>query len=601
MESIESIDDLLSERDKLEARRIKKENALLRESLDVWDTLINPLDSIRDENGEWWNIVGGVGGNRGGTGMNGQPATDRAGFPDEVSLSRAREICRVLSEVSEFAINIIENRISYVVGQGMKATVVAKQGRNVDKSSIQEVQNFLDEWVFENKWHNRQQEIVRRRDRDGETFLRFFRCEDGMLRVRFVEPWQVANPAGVAVDSSTMFGIQTKADDVESVLGYWVDNQFVDASEIQHRKANVDSNVRRGVMTLWPVRNRLVRADKILNNISAKIELIAAFALIRKHRNSTTAGIERFRDNAATGLRVSPSTGLPAPYQKYKAGTILDATGNIDYEVPGSPSGVIADSVAGLDAVLRSIAARLTMPEFMVTSNAANANYSSTLVAEGPAVKSFERLQADQIADDQEVIWMALKYAAECGKFSPELLESIEVQMQPPQITVRNKKEEADVAEIEKRNGVLSPQTWAQRAGLDYEQEQKNIQEHRKSSGTEPATPGLPTLPVVVSENPSPPTQPGESAVQDTALNGAQIDSLLKVTDQVRLGQLSKPAATEILRAAFPLMAQDRVLNIVNAIEVKPQAELPPVVPTPMTAKEHFEAGRILLWKGLYP
>ena len=35
------------------------------------------------------------------------------------------------------------------------------------------------------------------------------------------------------------------------------------------------------------------------------------------------------------------------------------------------------------------------MPEFMFTSDASNANYASTLVAEGPAVKMFERLQAE--------------------------------------------------------------------------------------------------------------------------------------------------------------------------------------------------------------
>ena len=38
-----------------------------------------------------------------------------------------------------------------------------------------------------------------------------------------------------------------------------------------------------------------------------------------------------------------------------------------------------------LQAELRAIAARLVMPEFMLTSDASNANYASTMVAEGPA------------------------------------------------------------------------------------------------------------------------------------------------------------------------------------------------------------------------
>ncbi len=57
-----------------------------------------------------------------------------------------------------------------------------------------QVQAVLDEFVADNRWHQRQQEIVRRKDRDGEVFLRFFVADDGTTRVRFVEPGQVATP-----------------------------------------------------------------------------------------------------------------------------------------------------------------------------------------------------------------------------------------------------------------------------------------------------------------------------------------------------------------------------------------------------------------------
>ena len=35
------------------------------------------------------------------------------------------------------------------------------------------------------------------------------------------------------------------------------------------------------------------------------------------------------------------------------------------------------------------------MPEYMLSGDASNANFSSTMVAEGPAVKTFEEMQAD--------------------------------------------------------------------------------------------------------------------------------------------------------------------------------------------------------------
>ena len=62
-----------------------------------------------------------------------------------------------------------------------------------------------------------------------------------------------------------------------------------------------------------------------------------------------------------------------------------------DYEFPAA--GIDAGRyVAVLQAELRAVASRLVMPEFMLSSDASNANYSSTMVAEGPAVKMFDRL-----------------------------------------------------------------------------------------------------------------------------------------------------------------------------------------------------------------
>ena len=49
--------------------------------------------------------------------------------------------------------------------------------------------------MHENHWQQRQQEIVRRVDRDGEAFLRFFVDRAGITRVRFIEPDQVATPS----------------------------------------------------------------------------------------------------------------------------------------------------------------------------------------------------------------------------------------------------------------------------------------------------------------------------------------------------------------------------------------------------------------------
>ncbi len=43
--------------------------------------------------------------------------------------------------------------------------------------------------------------------------------------------------------------------------------------------------------------------------------------------------------------------------------------------------------------LLLGVAAGVGLPEFMLTSDASNANYASTMVAEGPAVKLFQSEQ----------------------------------------------------------------------------------------------------------------------------------------------------------------------------------------------------------------
>ena len=117
-----------------------------------------------------------------------------------------------------------------------------------------------------------------------------------------------------------------------------------------------------------------------------------------------------------------------------------------------------------MQAELRAIASRLVMPEFMLTSDASNANYASTMVAEGPAVKMFERLQAEQIADDLEVMWRVVANAVRAGRLPAEALTAIEIQVGPPTLAVRDPLEEAQVAQIEFAHGILSPQTWANAA-----------------------------------------------------------------------------------------------------------------------------------------
>lgn len=213
-------------------------------------------------------------------------------------------------------------------------------------------------------------------------------------------------------------------------------------------------------------RKNLRRAERLLRNMSAVAQIQSAIALIRKHQAASGAALDQFvRDQADVDV-TSPATGRTSQFRRYAPGTILDTTGGIDYEFPAAAIDA-ARFVVVLQAELRAIASRLVMPEFMLTSDASNANYSSTMVAEGPAVKMFERMQNDLIEDDLELMERVLGHAVEAGRLPAEALSAVDVRAIAPTLAVRDRLRDAQADQILVRNGAMSVETMAMRHGMD--------------------------------------------------------------------------------------------------------------------------------------
>ena len=421
----------------------------------LYGSFVDPFEPFRDDADTWLPVVVGTGSRSSGFGST-----------NEQQLEEIRSRCRALAMANEFAINGHENRVSYIVGTGHRYQAVAK----VDDPSTKEIAKIVQEWLAEfvevNRWHARQQEIVHRQDRDGEAFLRLFYSPDGMTRIRFVEPEQVVTPVDKTSDPAARFGIQTDSYDVENVIGFYIDGTLVDASEVQHRKMNVDFNVKRGLPLFFPVWKNLRRAEKLLRNMSVVAEIQSAIAIIRKHRSGTKSSVEQFVSDRADASVTNSVTGQTTNYRRYAPGTILDASTNTDYEFPAMAIDA-GRFVTVLQAELRAIASRLVMPEFMLTSDASNANYSSTMVAEGPAVKMFERLQHRMIEEDLALIVRARDYAIRVGRLPSEARTLVRIKGIPPMLATRDRYKEARADEILLKNGAMTPETLASRHGLE--------------------------------------------------------------------------------------------------------------------------------------
>lgn len=460
----------------------------LKEAVDILDNYVDPSEALLGPNGERWDEIGKL--------------TERSGpsampYSTWEELQKIRVYCRCLAHSNEFAINGHENRISYIVGTGhvYKVEDITDSG-GANEDLIAAVQEVVDDFVKVNRWHCRQQEIRRRIDRDGECFLRMFNV-DGELIVRFIEPAQIKTPEKLRSNPNIEFGIEHAPNDAETIIAYYVDDEPVPADEIQHRKENVDGNVPRGVPLFWPVRKELSRADKTLRNMAALAEVQSAIAMIRRHTGATAANVQAMVSALASASVTNQTTGKTTTIQQYQPGTIVDAPQGTEYDFP-NPSDP-SKFVNVLQAILRAVASRLVMPEFMLSSDASNANYASTMVAEGPAVKMFQRLQASTVEYDEAILRRAIEMKIAAGnavgmeaeyggemkavRLPADVLDQVEVKATPPTVVTRDELKEAQRDSLLSTAGVLSPQTFASRQGLDYDQEQENIETHVERTG----------------------------------------------------------------------------------------------------------------------
>lgn len=426
-------------------------------------------------------------------------------------LKLIRDYSRRQCANNEFAINALTNRVSYTVGRGMTYRAGLKQTAQRNSTApekpgdvpfiVDQAQQVIDAFIHRNGWGELEQEIVWRCDRDGEAFVRLFHDTNGNVDVRIVEPEHVKEPGNPEIEDT--FGVRTRKGDVCDIEGYWIvenpdeswEPTFVKAEEVLHIKLNTDRNSKRGLSTLFPVRKNLERAEKLLRNMSMLVQVQSTYAVIRKHQGASVGAITSFRDAKSAHQIQDPITGRRIDFSQLQPGSIIDTTPFTSYEFPSA--GVNAGAfVEVLQAELRAIAARFSMPEYMLTSNAQNANYASTQVAESPGVKNFERLQSffadkfgnGQYRDDSPqvgVMWRVLKAAVDANRLPELVLDVVELKVIGPTLVVRDRNQETQRLSSLNQAGILSKETWTQEEGYDYGSQQSQIAREAPPQGDE--------------------------------------------------------------------------------------------------------------------
>lgn len=418
----------------------------------------------------------------------------------EYGLKILRDYSRWLTAYNPWAIQVVENKISYLCGKGFGYTCAPadradpgskRLAYQEDKYLCRLTQRVIDRFTERTNWGAWEQQFIRKDTMDGEAFLRFFHLGNGEVEVRPVEPEHVRSPGDQRAHQS--FGIETPQDDILHVDGYWVVENpeiwwypsLVPAEEILHVRSNVGPTAKRGYPCLIPVRQNLSRAANLLKIMSILASSQSSISMIRKWKQYSVQDIQGFQANNADFQYTDPLSGQQRYIKRYLPGTALDTPENVDYEFPTAT--VRADAlVAVLQAELRAIASRFNWPEYMVGADASNQNYASTQVAEAPGIKQLEREQASYARAFGDgtyagsaqcgALWRVIALAVRWGGLPREVLRRVKLQAEGPSLVARDKEKETARAKILHDAGILGKKKWSKWEGVDHAEEQEDLQ-----------------------------------------------------------------------------------------------------------------------------
>lgn len=447
-------------RDRLSTARLKAQyQRLVHEKL-LQLTQESAPASVEEDPGRW-ELLGGESG----------AALSESGRRD------ARQRARQLVTHHPHARNILRLLEAYVAGPGLKLThqlCDCEAPHGADADILRRVDRLWEEFLAENQTHYSFREHARRSWRDGECFVRRFASPDWPPALRFVDPECI----GPAADAPASAGILTASGDVETPVTYLrLDDagqvsERIPADQMLHTRLGVDSNQKRGVSIFAPLLDALDSYDQWMKTELQARKLQSSIVLWRKVQGSPQQAMS-LADGAGSGGGRS---------ERVRPGTILTTNHATEIQFL-QPHTNFGDAVPLGRMLLLAIAAGAGLPEFMLTADASNANYASTMVAEGPAVKLFQSEQTFFAMEFTRLWKWVMREAVQLGLLAADELARVVPDWTFPQLVNRDRPRErlADVRLVE--TGVLSRAEVARREGLDPVRMQAEISTEAAAGG----------------------------------------------------------------------------------------------------------------------
>ena len=451
----------------------------------------------------------------------------------DLQIHRAQ--ARNLATFTAIAVGAMERLADYTIGRNWTYTVVPRSTgddieSNVPVELVAELQRVVDDTLETNEWFgDLDREIHNASREDGDVPLLIEPGPHGVCRIDLASPEQMTEPANPhrieswidSPESQWHFGVHALPvghnrfdyarpagyhiifDDGGSQWDYYPSHPspYFDNGEgrfCHHIKRNVGRSAARGISDYWSVIQDLEGEHKLARNTRSGAAVQAAIGYIVEH----AAGVSKssIESNVAANavwmndLVTQTGTQTRNVLQARPGERIDLGKGEIYHAGPmGNLRSPIFIEVASF--ILRRIGVRWSMPEYMISGDASNSNFASTLVSESPFVKARESDQ-DYFANRfRSMLFKCLRVAWIHGRFDTwvndwgQIRRLIDISIDTPSPASRNRLEQAQVNQIEFAHGIIDERQWATDAGRDPDEVQppRSTTEQPILSGNESA------------------------------------------------------------------------------------------------------------------
>jgi hypothetical protein len=474
-------------------------------------------------------------------------------------LKQIRERSRQLAFYNEYmnaVINIFKN---FVCGDGFQYKVTATSD-SVNKKLVQQGQELIDLYCEHNNINEMENEFVWRMLVEGEACARSFENSDGLLTVRWVENDLILPPSD-SNDPDISFGIACRHDDIHDVKGYWIVTtpwkglipELVPAKEINYGKVLTPSNVKRGLPYSFAVDANFRYAEQILQSMISMALARSKVAMIRKIQNAPPEGVNNLLAKTTDFTITNPATNQGRLNLEYLPNSsVLTTSSNVTYEWPDMDIASEHFETTLMDN-LRAIASHFGISEVHLSQHiGSGGSYAAHIVSESPSYRTFARWQkmlGDYFSNrrtdpHQSLMWKQITFAVKKGLLPKNALTDLKIVAQAPGLITKDPLAEAQTAKIWADMGVKSNSTIAAEQGLDYEEQQRHIQ------------------------------------------NDDNLDLILSTVEKIKKAGIGEEAGKKLMKQYHPLLADDIINDLFTEQneaeqEEKPKQKAPAKTPKP--------------------